>query len=174
VLYSSLSVAAVIGVLIAVLAAAKPSSSLNSSSPLLGKPAPVVAGPGLNGGGSYSLSQFTGKWVVVNFSASWCVPCRQETPELQAFTAEHAAAGNATVLAVSFDPSDVGHLAAYFRSVHATWPAINDPSAEVGFGVSEIPQSYLVDPSGTVVAKFFGEVTAAGVDKIIHKASTAA
>ncbi len=112
--------------------------------------------------------------MVVNFSASWCVPCREETSQLQAFTAEHAAARNAEVLAVAFDPSDVSNLAAYFRSSHATWPAVNDPSAEVAFGVSQIPQSYLVDPSGTVVAKFFGTITAAQVDKIIDKATTSA
>lgn len=171
VLYTSLTIAVILGVFVAVLASARPSSDGQSSSPLIGKPAPSVSGPALNGGGSYSLSQFGGKWVVVNFSASWCVPCREETPQLQAFTTEHAAAGNAEVLAVAFDPSDVSNLAAYFRSSHATWPAVDDPSAEVAFGVSQIPQSYLVDPSGTVVAKFFGTITAAQVDKIIAKAT---
>lgn len=172
VLYTSLAVAAVLGVLIAVLASAAPSSDRNGSSPLIGKPAPAVSGPALDGGGSYSLSQFSGKWVVVNFSASWCVPCREETPQLQAFTTEHAPQGNAAVLAVSFDPSDVAALAAYFRSAHTTWPAVNDPSAEVAYGVSQIPQSYLVGPSGTVVAKFFGALTAAQVDKVIQKATS--
>lgn len=172
VLYSSLAVAAVIGVFIAVLASAGPSG--NGSSPLIGKAAPSVSGPDLNGGGGYSLSQFSGKWVVVNFSASWCVPCREETPQLEAFTNEHAAQGDAAVLAVAFDPSDVANLAAYFRSAHTTWPAVNDPSAEVAYGVSQIPQSYLVGPSGTVVAKFFGALTSAQVDKVIQKATGSA
>jgi len=171
VLWTSLGVAAVIAVLIAVLAAAKPSGGGNNSSPLVGKPAPEVSGPALNGGGSYSLSQFSGQWVLVNFAASWCVPCRQETPQLQSFTAEHAGSHNAVVLAVAFDPSDVANLASYLRSAHTTWPAINDPSAEVAYGVSQIPQSYLVDPQGTVVAKFFGALTSAQVDKIISRAT---
>lgn len=171
VLWTSLGVAAVIAVLIAVLASAKPSSVGNNSSPLLGKAAPPVAGPALNGGGSYSLSQFGGKWVLVNFAASWCVPCREETPQLQSFVSQHAAAHDAVVLGVAFDPSDVSHLAAYLRSVHATWPAVDDPSAEVAYGVSQIPQSYLVDPQGTVVAKFFGALTAGQVDKVIAKAA---
>ena len=174
VLWTSLGVAAVIAVLIAVLAAAKPSSSGANSSPLVGKPAPAVSGAAINGGGSYSLAQFSGQWVLVNFAASWCVPCRQETQQLQSFVDEHAPSHSATVLAVAFDPSDVASLASYLRSVHTTWPTVDDPSAEVAYGVSQIPQSYLVDPQGTVVAKFFGALTAAQVDRVMAKAGAAA
>lgn len=170
VLWTSLGVAAVIAVLIAVLASAKPTSSGSNSSPLLGKPAPPVSGTALDGGGSYSLAQLSGQWVLVNFAASWCVPCRQETPQLQTFADQHAAQHTATVLGVAFDPSDVTNLAAYLRSAHTTWPTVDDPSAEVAYGVSQIPQSYLVDPQGTVVAKFFGALTAAQVDRVMARA----
>lgn len=170
VLYTSVAVAVVVGVLIAVLAAAHPS---NGTSPLIGKSAPPVAGPALNGGGQQSLSLYAGKWVLVNFAASWCVPCREESPELQKWTQDGSHAGDAVVLAVAFDPSDVANLAAYLRNSHLSWPAVNDPSAEVAYGVSQIPQSYLVDPQGTVVAKFFGSLTAAQVDKVIDRAETA-
>jgi cytochrome c biogenesis protein CcmG/thiol:disulfide interchange protein DsbE len=170
VLYTSIGVAAVIGAFIAVLAAAQPSS--NSTSPLIGKPAPAISGKALIGQASYTLTQFSGQWVLVNFSASWCVPCREETPQLQTFTDEHQQAGNAVVLAVAFDPTDVSNLAAYLRKSHATWPAVDDLSAEVAYGVSQIPQSYLVDPAGTVVAKFFGNLTAAQVDRVINKADS--
>ena len=170
VLYTSIGVAAVIGVFIAVLAAAQPSS--NSSSPLIGKPAPAISGKALNGNATYTLAQFSGQWVLVNFSASWCVPCREETPQLQKFTDEHQGAANGVVLAVAFESADVSSLASYFRQVHATWPAVDDLSAEVAYGVSEIPQSYLVDPAGTVVAKFFGNLTAAQVDRVINKANS--
>ncbi len=170
VLWTSLAVAALIAVLIAVLASARPSSG-GTSSPLLGKPAPAVSGPTLNGGGAYSLAQFRGQWVLVNFAASWCVPCREETPQLQQFSTEHATTKSAVVLAVAFDPSDVESLASYLRNSHSGWPAVNDPSAEVAYGVSQIPQSYLVDPQGTVVAKFFGALTAAQVDRVMAKAT---
>jgi cytochrome c biogenesis protein CcmG, thiol:disulfide interchange protein DsbE len=170
VMYTSIGVAVVIAVFIAVLAAASPSSS--PTSPLIGKPAPAISGKALNGNASYTLAQFGGQWVLVNFSASWCVPCREETPQLQDFTNEHRVAGNGVVLAVAFDPTDVSNLAAYLRNSHATWPAVDDLSAEVAYGVSQIPQSYLVDPSGTVVAKFFGNLTAAQVDRVIDKASS--
>ncbi|HET9076415.1 MAG TPA: TlpA disulfide reductase family protein [Acidimicrobiales bacterium] len=173
VLYSTLAVAVVLAVLIAVLAASKPASHGAASSPLVGNPAPPVAGPSLSGGATYSLSQFRGRWVLVNFSASWCEPCRQETPQLLRFENEHAATGNAVILAVSFDPQDKANLAAFLRSSHATWPAINDPGAEVAYGIQGIPESYLVDPQGTVVAKFTGGVTAAQVDGVIKQATGA-
>jgi cytochrome c biogenesis protein CcmG/thiol:disulfide interchange protein DsbE len=99
---------------------------------------------------------------------------REETPQLQSFADEHAAGHTATVLAVAFDPSDVANLASYLRSTHTTWPAVDDPSAEVAYGVSQIPQSYLVDPRGTVVAKFFGPLTAAQVDRVMAKAGAPA
>lgn len=173
VLYTTLAVAAVIGVLIAVLASAKPIGQGANSSPLIGKPAPPVAGPSLSGGAHYSLAQFRGEWVLVNFSASWCVPCRQETPQLVQFQKEHAGPHSATVLAVSFDPTDRANLAAFLHSSGATWPAVNDPGAEVAYGVEGIPESYLVDPEGTVVAKFTGGVTSAEVNGVMKKALAA-
>ncbi len=173
VLYTAIAVAVVVGVLVAVLASSKPVSQSLGASPLLGKPAPPVAGPGLSGTGYYSLNQFHGKWVLINFSASWCVPCRQETPQLLRFENEHARAGNAVILAVSFDPTDTANLAAFLKSSDATWPAVKDPGAEVAYGVSGIPESYLVAPGGTVVAKFLGGVTASQIDRIIQRASGA-
>lgn len=164
--------AVLLAVLITLLASTKPVANSVTSSPLLGKAAPPVSGKALNGNGSYSLGEFRGRWVLLNFSASWCIPCRNETPQLLNFQKEHAASGDATVLAVEFDPSDQANLAAFLASSHATWPAINDPAAEVSYGVTGIPESYLIDPAGTVVAKFFGGVTAAQVDKSISQASS--
>ncbi len=171
VLYVSLVVAALLAVLITLLASSKPVADSVASSPLLGKPAPQVSGRALDGKGSFSLSSFRGRWVLLNFSASWCIPCRNETPQLLTFQSEHAVSGDATVFAVEFDPSDSANLAAFLASNHAPWPAINDPSAEVAYGVTGIPESYLIDPAGTVVAKFFGGVTSAQVDKSISQAA---
>jgi cytochrome c biogenesis protein CcmG/thiol:disulfide interchange protein DsbE len=169
VLYSSLGVAAVIAVLIGVLAFAKPSSSGSANSTLVGKPAPAVSGPSIFGGGRYSLSQYAGRWVLVNFAASWCVPCRQETPQLVAFASAHHGADSPVILGVAFDPQDVASLAAFERSSGARWQTVNDPSAEVAYGVSQIPQSFLVSPAGLVAAKFSGAVTAAELDQVLAR-----
>jgi cytochrome c biogenesis protein CcmG/thiol:disulfide interchange protein DsbE len=171
VLYTSLAAAVVIAVLVAVLAFAKPGSNGTSTNALVGHPAPPVSGPALSGSASYSLSMYSGKWVVLNFSASWCVPCVQETPQLEDFYGEHARTGDAVILAVAFDSTDISHLAAFLASKGAKWPAVNDPSAEVAYGVSEIPQTFLISPSGVVAAKFFGAVTAAELDHYIAQSS---
>ncbi|HET6873341.1 MAG TPA: TlpA disulfide reductase family protein [Acidimicrobiales bacterium] len=170
VLYTCIGIGVVIAVFVAVLAAAKPASNTPTST-LIGKPAPAVSGPVLVGTGTSSLAQFSGKWVLVNFAASWCVPCVQETPEMKTFYARHQAAGDAQILAVAFDPTDQPALARFLRKSGAQWPAVSDPSAEVAYGVSQIPQSFLVSPNGTVAAKFFGAITAAEVDKVIAKDS---
>ncbi len=159
---SGVAVAAV-GALTAVLAVARPTSQQAAASPLLGRPAPPIAGPGIVGG-PHSLSEFAGKWVLVNFFASWCVPCRQEEPQLEAFQQQHSARGHATVLAVEFDQTDLKAAPAFLAGFHATFPAVSDPAAEIRYGVTGIPETYLVDPTGTVVAKVFGAVTAAEMD----------
>lgn len=173
VLWVSVGVAVVIAALVAILATAKPSANGTVTDTLVGKPAPAISGPALTGHGTYTLAQFAGRWVLVNFAASWCVPCREETPQLLQFYAQHHS-GDAVILGVAFDPSDVTSLAQFLASSGATWPAVNDPSAEVAYGVSQIPQSFLVSPSGIVAAKFFGAVTAAEVDKVISEDGTRA
>jgi cytochrome c biogenesis protein CcmG, thiol:disulfide interchange protein DsbE len=166
VLWSSVAVAAVIAAFIAVLASSKQTGS-STASPLIGHAAPAIAGKELSGSGQASLSEFGGKWVLVNFAASWCIPCRDETPQLEQFAQEHAVSGSAVVLQVAYDPGDLSNLAAYLKSVKATWPALNDGQAVVEYGVSGIPQSFLVDPEGTVVASWAGEIKAQTVDAVL-------
>jgi cytochrome c biogenesis protein CcmG/thiol:disulfide interchange protein DsbE len=172
VLYTCIGIGVVIAVFVAVLASAKASSNPPTST-LIGKPAPAVSGPLLVGTGTSSLALFSGKWVLVNFAASWCVPCVQETPQMKTFYAQHEATGDAQILAVAFDPADQPALARFLQKSGAQWATVSDPSAEVAYGVSQIPQSFLVSPNGTVAAKFFGAITAAEVDRVIAKDSQA-
>lgn len=166
VLIISCAAIVVVGVLVAIVASARNAAEVDSPSQLLGKQAPAIAGAGLEGG-HYSLAGFRGEWVVVNFMASWCVPCQEEMPQLEAFQSEHASARSATILGVEYDQGDLGNLTAYLRQQHAAWPVVNDPMAKVSYGVSGIPESYLVSPSGEVTAKFFGGITASKLDKAI-------
>jgi cytochrome c biogenesis protein CcmG/thiol:disulfide interchange protein DsbE len=171
VLWISLSVAVVLAVLVTVLATSGPSSQQPVNSPLIGKPAPAIQGPSLTGGPAVQLSSLEGKWVLVNFAASWCIPCRQETPQLLAFAQDHGQSGNATIVTVAYDQGDVPSLAAFLRSTHSTWPAVNDGQAVVDYGVGGLPESYLVDPAGTVVAKYDGAVVASQLNAFIARAS---
>ncbi|HEY1732845.1 MAG TPA: TlpA disulfide reductase family protein [Acidimicrobiales bacterium] len=169
VLWISLAVGVAFAVLIACLATV---GTTGSHSSLVGKPAPGLAGTSLSGGKAVSLTQFSGKWVLVNFAASWCIPCRQEMPQLLKF-AQGSARYNAVILTVAEDPGDAANLRAYLASERADWPAIDAPTADVPWGVQTIPTSYIVDPQGLVVAFLPAGVNAAGVDRAIAKASAA-
>lgn len=157
----------VTGGLITIMAMAV-SANPQQASPLIGKPAPPISGPGINAG-PQQLSSQAGKWVLINFFASWCIPCRQEMPELNRFAVEHATKRDAAVLGVEYDERDLGAAPGFLRQFHAAFAAIDDPSAEVEYGVSGIPETYLIDPEGTVVAKYFGAITAASIDREIAK-----
>ena len=160
----------VIAVLVAVLASSGPASQVSAQSPLVGRPAPPIDGRSIEGADRVVLSQLTGKWVLVNFAASWCVPCRQEMPQLLAFQRDHAG-GDATVLTVLYDETDRQNLASYLQGQGASWPAVDDGAAVVDYGVGGLPESYLVDPAGTVIAKYVGGVNAAQLDAVIRAAT---
>jgi cytochrome c biogenesis protein CcmG, thiol:disulfide interchange protein DsbE len=171
VLWISLGMAAALAVLVTVLATSGQSGQESATSPLIGKPAPAIQGASILGGPAVQLSAFKGKWVLVNFAASWCIPCRQETPDLLSFAQDHHQSGDATIVTVAYDEGDVSDLAAFLRGSHSTWPAVNDGQAVVDYGVAGIPESYLVDPSGTVVAKYDGGVVASQLNAFIARAS---
>src|SRR5690349_14169878 len=92
--------AALLAVALIALLATRPSASdVLADSPLVGRPAPAVRGAALTGG-TVSLSQYRGRYVVLNFFASWCPPCQIEEPQLVEFAAAHDKSGGAVVLGV--------------------------------------------------------------------------
>ena len=170
VLWATAAAGVVVAVLVAVLASSSPASQVTAQSPLVGKSAPAITGSSIEGPGRVSLSGLDGKWVLVNFAASWCVPCREEMPQLLAFQRDHAG-GDATVLTVVYDETDRQNLAGYLKAQGATWPVVDDGAAVVDYGVGGLPESYLVDPAGTVIAKYVGGVNAAQLDSVIRTAA---
>ena len=152
---------------VAVLATRRSAADKQADSPLLGKPAPALSGTGLDGR-EVGLADVQGKWVVVNFIASWCVPCRQEHPELVKFTQRHQAAGDAAVLGVIFDDS-AANVRRFFAELGGAWPVISDPGGRIAldYGVRGPPESFLIDPNGFVVWKGIGQVSADGLDRLV-------
>lgn len=135
-------------------------------SPLIGKQVPAFRLPAL-GGGEIDVASYRGDVVVVNFWASWCVPCREEAPQLQAF-AEAWSGQGVTVIGVVFNDSE-SEAAAFRDRFGLTFPQALDPSGRtaIDFGVFGVPETYVIDRRGTVMAKFLGAVDAATLDEAI-------
>ena len=163
----ALPVALAIGLLVLVLATRDSASVRNASSPILGKLAPPVVGV-TTAGESFDLDDWRGRWVIVNFFQSTCVPCIMEHPELVAFSERHAPAGDAEVVSVVFDDS-VDNVRRFFEANGGDWPVLVEGGgqAAIAYGVTGVPESYLVAPSGAVVWKQLGGVTADGIDDVI-------
>ena len=169
-LWSALVVGVVSVLLITVLATREPAQSRVAESPLLGRPAPEIGGTALDGT-ALKLSDLRGRFVVVNFFATWCVPCQREHPELVSFTARHHAAGDATVLGVIFD-DDIAAVRSFQEKRGGGWPIIDDPRGKTAleFGVRGPPESFLVDPRGYVLSRIVGEVRAEGLERLLAEA----
>ena len=173
-LVAAVVVAVLAALLIAVLATRDPSVVRVTKSPLLGKLAPAIEGPTLDGE-LFDLADHRGRWVVVNFFATWCIPCLEEHPELAAFDDAHAKVGDASVVSVLFDdePDDARNV---FAERGGDWPVVIDDQGSIGvaYGVARVPESFLVAPDGTVVQRLVGGVTAAQLDRLLAQYEAAA
>jgi cytochrome c biogenesis protein CcmG, thiol:disulfide interchange protein DsbE len=167
-------VAVLAALLVAVLATRDPSVERLTKSPLLGRLAPPIEGTTLDGD-TFSLAGQRGRWVVVNFFATWCVPCLAEHPELAAFDEGHASTGDATVVSVLFDDEPEDARAEFARR-GGDWPVVIDDEGAVGvaYGVARVPESFLVAPDGTVVQRLVGGVTSAQLDDLLAQYEGAA
>ncbi len=159
---------------IVVLATSEDAANRSVESPLLGRQAPAITGETLLDGDEYALADQRGEWVLVNFFATWCVPCIREHPELVNFEQRHDAAGDAAVVSVVYD-ADPDNVRDFFAENGGDWPVVDDPDGRIAlsYGVSGVPESYLVSPDGVVVTKLEGGVTASGLDQLLADAQAA-
>jgi cytochrome c biogenesis protein CcmG/thiol:disulfide interchange protein DsbE len=170
-LWAALGVAVIAGGLIVLLAMAAPATNVSAASPLLGHQAPAVVGPSVLSGETTDLGAERGRWMLVNFFATWCIPCRQEHPEFVSFMQRHQPARDVGLIMVVFndDPAEVRD---WFHIHGGSWPALSDPGGAIAlsYGITGVPETYLIDPTGVVVTKIVGGVTAGGLEALLAHA----
>lgn len=129
--------------------------------PEVGAPAPAYTAADLEGD-SVSLASLRGQVVLVNLWATWCGPCRHETPYLQSLFEEHADDGLA-IVGVSMDTRDArDQVEQFIREYGVTYRVLVDPRmvAMDTWHVLGLPASFLVDREGTLRWMRFGPVSA--------------
>ncbi len=123
----------------------------------IGESAPDFTLPALSQG-NLSLHDFGKHVVVLNFWATWCPPCVEETPSLEKFAEEMQHQG-VTVMGVSVD-QDTQALESFRAAQHVSFPILRDPDQALAnrYGTFKFPETYIIDNQGRVAEKLIGAV----------------
>ena len=140
----------------------------------VGKPAPAFALARLDGAGDLALSQYAGKVVVVNFFASWCLPCKQENPALVRVYERYRGSDVVIVGVLYQDSLDAGR--SYVRDMGVVWPTVVDDAGRVAlsYGVFGIPETFFIGPDGIIAGRHIGPIDEATLARGIEAIRPAA
>jgi cytochrome c biogenesis protein CcmG, thiol:disulfide interchange protein DsbE len=163
----AIGVAVVLAVFIGVLATRETQSN-DRASRILGQAAPQITGVSLLDEKPFDLQAQQGKFVVVNYFATWCPPCVLEHPELVKFAETHP---EVAMVSVVFQ-DNVDGVRKFFKKRGGKWPVLDSERAAVDFGVRGVPETYLISPAGQLIFQTNGGVTQKALEKAINRFST--
>jgi thiol-disulfide isomerase/thioredoxin len=122
-------------------------------------------------GESHSLSDYQGKWLIVNFWAEWCAPCLEEIPELN-LVYQQKMVQNLELIGISYEPLTNQQLQQQVKKWDIQYPIIaTDPMPMLTFELPPtLPTNYIINPDGVIVAKLAGTQTAQSLTKALNAA----
>ena len=120
-------------------------------------------------GKSHRVSDYRGKWLIINFWATWCSPCIQEMPELERFYQQNIS--SAQVWGVTFEDTDKAKIRQFIEQLGITYPVLGyaqDPLT--GFGtVTVLPTTFVIDKKGLFFHRFEGPISAQDITAVIDQ-----
>ena len=118
----------------------------------------------------HRLSDYRGKWVVINFWATWCGPCLKEIPELAKFQDDHWA--DTVVLGINFEETPMEEVQRYVTASKINYPVLRIGSQPlVPFEpLKGLPSTFLVSPTGVYLGSHVGPITSSQLDRILEQA----
>ena len=124
----------------------------------VGKPAAAFTLKMLEGAGTWSSNSAQGKVVVVNFFASWCLPCKEENPALVRVYERYRTSDVVFIGVLYQDSRDSGLK--YVRDNGVVWPTVSDDDGRVAFsyGVFGIPETFFVGSDGVIAGRHIGPI----------------
>ena len=131
-------------------------------SPLIGRPAPNFQFEELNGEQIFSLSEFKGIPIVLNFWASWCAECRTEAGILETFFQKYGVKNKQLVMigiAIQDSPKKAKAFARHFGKTYLL--GLDDDAGNIAldYGIYGVPETFFIDPEGNIFHKTIGMVT---------------
>ena len=127
-------------------------------SPLVGQRAPSFKLVPVGGGAPVALEELRGKVVVMNFWATWCVPCYQEHPAL--VEGARSLAAEAAFLGIVYDDEEA-KVKSFLAKQGSSYPSLLDDEGKtaIAYGVYGVPETFFVSPDGTIANKYVGPLT---------------
>ncbi|MFQ5643229.1 MAG: TlpA family protein disulfide reductase [Thiogranum sp.] len=121
-------------------------------------------------GKMHALADYRGKWIVVNYWATWCPPCQEEIPDLVSFH-DSRKDDDAVVLGINLEDVGEEQLAAFVDSFMISYPVLrSEPLATTPLGpIPGLPTTYIIAPDGSPVARQVGPVTKKQLDDYIAR-----
>ncbi len=137
---------------------------------LVGEVAPPISGETTEGI-FWSLDEVKGRWLLVNFFSTTCIPCVEEHPELLSFSENQPIDTGVRVVSVAFDDDPIS-VESFFDKNGGDWPVLTRDTARISvdWGVVAVPESYLVSPAGFVSAKIVGGVKRNDIENLLLRA----